>query len=198
MPRASELLNRLMEMPENENFSVGDFVTQLGSRSFVLAILIFALPHSVPLPEPPGLSTITALPVLFMAAQIVIGRQTIWLPKSIARKHISQKSIKGIIRKVLSLIIWLERFMHSRWPFLYGAFGQRTIGFLIFLMALILALPIPGGNFLPGLSISFLALALLEGDGAFTLFSILFSAASFYVMYQLVILAASELIKYLL
>ena len=196
MPRVSELLTQLLETLDRDKISVGDFVAQMGPSSFVLIILILVLPHTIPLPEL-GLSTFTALPVLFLSYQIIIGRQTIWLPEKIAKKNFSQKQMKRMLGRFLKIIMWLEHFMHARWPLLYRPMGQRFIGVLIFIMALVLALPIPGGNFLPGVSISFLALALLEGDGAFTVLSVVFSLASFYVMYQVVALAMAEILQFL-
>jgi hypothetical protein len=47
-----------------------------------------------------------------------------------------------------------------------------------FVLALVLILPIPGGNFLPGVTVSVLALALVQRDGLLALFGYALAALS--------------------
>lgn len=184
--KASQLLQNLHELLKEEPISLRDFVTLLGDRSFALAILIFSLPNSLPLPSFPGFSTITGIPILVIALQIAWGKQNIWLPERIARKEISQGIVSTIIGKSIPYVQKLEKLLHPRLSVLYSTGGERLIGLLIALMSLILCLPIVGGNFLPGLSISLLAIALLERDGLFALLSMAFCLTTIALMYSLI------------
>lgn len=187
--RASHLLKQIEAASHGDTISVGEFVSMLGDRSFALAILIFSLPNSLPVPGIPGFSTVTGLPILFIALQLIAGKHTIWLPKRVAEKTFSQAFLKKIVTKAMPVVLWLEKFLHPRLGFVCGPIGERVIGLLIATMAFILVLPIVGGNFLPGASISLLALALLENDGIFASFSMAFCLLSLWLMYSIVVWA---------
>lgn len=184
--RTTHLLQEIADRHDRGTITVGEFVDMLGDRSFALTILIFSLPNSLPIPGIPGFSTITGLPILLIALQIVFGRSSIWLPAKVAKKEFSQAVVTKIVRKALPIISWLERFIRPRLGFMSEALGERFIGLCIATMSLILVLPIVGGNFLPGFSISLMALALLESDGLFAIFSILFCFGSIYLMYEII------------
>jgi len=194
--KASDLLAQIANSAEGETISIGEFVSLLGERSFALAILIFSLPNSLPVPGIPGFSTITGLPILFIALQLVAGKHKIWLPKSVSEKTFSNAFLKKVVTKAMPVVQWLERFLHPRFGFVCGPIGERVIGLLIATMAFILVLPIVGGNFLPGASISLLALALLESDGIFACFSMAFCLLSLWFMYSIVVWALKLLIAW--
>ena len=65
-------------------------------------------------------------------------------------------------------------------------------------LAAILALPMPGGNFLPGTSILLLALALLEKDGKLALAGIAFSVGSVVFMYKVIVFVITSLAGWLI
>jgi hypothetical protein len=126
------------------------------------------------------------VPILLIALQIVCGRHAIWLPHKVANKSFKQSIVVKIVEKALPIIIWLERFVRPRLTFLCDGLAERVIGLLIVAMALILSLPIVGGNFLPGFAISLMALALLENDGIFAVLSAAFTVGSVYLMLEII------------
>lgn len=195
---ASELLKRIYDLPPRETISIGEFITLLGDRSFALVILIFSLPNSLPVPGIPGFSTITGLPILFIAFQMLMGRDSIWLPKKIAAKNFSYNFLRKIIKKALPVIVYIEKFLHPRMLGICNNNGERVIGLFIAMMAFILTLPIVGGNFLPGAAISLMALALLENDGLFACFSIAFCILSLYIMLSILMWVAQLVISWVL
>jgi hypothetical protein len=194
--RSSDLLKKIAANYQQDTISIGEFVMLLGDRSFALAILIFALPNAIPVPGIPGFSTITGLPILIIAVQIAMGRDAIWLPKKIASKRFSHGFLVGIIHKALPLMHGIEKFLKPRWVLLCEGKSERIIGGLIVVLAFILALPIPGGNFLPGLSIALLSLALLENDGLFAIIASLVSVGSILFMYKVITFVISSLISW--
>ena len=56
-----------------------------------------------------------------------------------------------------------------RLVFLFGPVGERLIGLVCLALALVLILPIPGGNILPAMAVSALAFALIQRDGLIAL-----------------------------
>lgn len=185
--RTSAILAGIIARPGDGSISVERFTSMLGERAFALAILIFALPNSLPIPGIPGVSTVTGLPITFFALQMILGRDTIWLPKKIAQKEFSEAGLKKILAKTLPAVRWLEKYLRPRMHWLCGAWAERALGLGFAILSLIIALPIPGGNFLPGLSMSIIALALLERDGLIALGGVVFATCSVFFMYDIIV-----------
>src|SRR5690606_38862765 len=61
----------------------------------------------------------------------------------------------------------MERLLRPRLLLLTGPLGERLLALIALALAIILALPIPFGNWPPALAIVLFALALLERDGLF-------------------------------
>lgn len=196
MKKGSVLLKDVLEKIKTETITVGEFINVLKHRSLALMILIFSLPHAIPIIEPPGLSTITGLPILILSLHLLFGKKTIWIPQKIAKQHLPRKFLTKVIKWSLPIIMWFEKFMYPRLLFMYNKIGEKVVGFFLVILALILMMPIPGGNFLPGISISLIALSMLELDGIFTILSMLFSIGSVYFMSNLIIFAVKGIIKF--
>lgn len=194
--KTSYILKEISEYPTQEGtISIGEFVRMLGDRGFCMAILIFSLPNSLPVPGIPGFSTITGIPIIFIGVQMLCGQKALWLPRRIAEKRFSQQAIGKLLVKALPSVIKIERLLKPRLLFMTSPMGERVLGLFFVVLACVISLPIPGGNFLPGLSMSLLALAMLERDGAFLLFAMSFSAASIFVMYKVILFFFKELAK---
>ncbi len=172
---------------EKDQVSVGEFISALGDRSFCLAILVFSLPNSLPIPGIPGFSTITGLPITFIAMQMVLGRKSLWLPKKIAEKKFSSRALAKMLSKAIPSVERLEKLLKPRWLPLTSPLSERFLGVLMVALSLIIALPIPGGNFLPGLSMSLIALAMLERDGIFLMGAVCFGVSSIVFMYKIIV-----------
>ena len=185
--RTSAILRKVVNNADADgDISIGEFMSILGDRAFCLAILIFSLPNSLPVPGIPGFSTITGIPIVVLALQMMAGKPVIWLPKRVANKTFSRQGLCKLITKTLPSIVFLEKYLRPRILFMSQPLGERLIGFLIFILSFILIMPIPGGNFLPGLSISLLALGLLERDGLFLFLAISFILLSLTFMIKII------------
>jgi hypothetical protein len=69
------------------------------------------------------------------------------------------------MNRLIPSLVWLERWVRPRyWPF-WRRRGDRVTGCVAFLLAIIVTLPIPFGNWLPAFAIALLGLALSERDG---------------------------------
>ncbi len=136
----------------------------LGSAALGLGLLIFALPNIVPFPMP-GVSAITALPMLFFSLQMAAMRRTLWLPNFIAR---TQLGGERFVRMITYIIPWVRRFERLCKPRLHRLASPTSCalsGLIISILALMIALPIPFGNLVPALAVCVLCLAVIEHDG---------------------------------
>jgi hypothetical protein len=79
---------------------------------------------------------------------------------------------------VLPWLRRLEAVSRPRLPVLFGGVGQRVLGLVCTVFAIVLILPIPLGNILPAAAVSVLSLSLVQRDGALALLGYALAAAS--------------------
>jgi hypothetical protein len=173
---------------EDETVTVDEFLGKMGHRAIALAILVFSL-SAVVAGVVPGFSTLMAIPIMFMALQMVLGRNTVALPKNIREKHISPKLIRGALAQSVPTLRWVEKFLRPRLLVLTHPMAERLVALIIFILAGVLSLPIPGGNFLPSIGISILALAMLERDGLLLVLAVALVLLTGGVMIDLIVQA---------
>ncbi len=191
--KTSTLLREIVaSCQQGGTITVGEFLNRLGERSFCLAILVFALLTLVA-GIIPGFSTVAGVPIILMGLQMAVGMEAIWLPKKLADKEIPMAALNLLVSKALPHLIRIEKLLKPRWLWVSSPLGERFIALNIVAAAAVLSMPIPGGNFLPSLSISILALALLERDGVFLLIALMTGVGVVIFMYELIKAAAGEL-----
>jgi hypothetical protein len=163
----SEILSDLCASPDDEHISIGEITDRFGRRSFGALLFIFAIPNVLPLP--PGATAVTGAPLVLLAPQVAIGIRTPWLPARIRRKEIKGHEMDRLFGRVLPRLEWIERMSRARWHFMFGPVGDRIIGVVCTLLAIVIILPIPLGNLAPGVTVAVLALALFNRDGVLAL-----------------------------
>lgn len=160
--RLSQLFTHLAQKAEGR-VTMGSIRDALGDRSFAALLVMFGAFNLIPLP--PGASAILGLPLVVVAAQMMYGSKRAWLPKFIAEKSLTAETFRSVIENLVPKLERIERFIRPRyWPF-WRKRGDRIIGTISLLLAVIVTLPIPLGNWLPAFSITLLGLALTERDG---------------------------------
>lgn len=160
--RLSDVLRDIDE-GEGERVSVGDIIGMLRNRSFAPLMVILAAPNVFLFI--PGSSVFTAVPLIFLAMQLLLGRKNVWLPRFVADRSIERSSFSRIVSVSIRHVERVERLAKPRWwptPYLLA---ERMIGLATLVLAVFLFLPIPFANGLPALSIIMLALGLGERDG---------------------------------
>ena len=96
----------------------------------------------------------------------------LWWPKWVLNKKVQSKNIRKLVKKMTKVAQVLQKVVHPRLlAMTKSPLLHRMNGFLVFLLAFILALPlpIPMSNLLAAFPILFLGLGLLEDDGVFIL-----------------------------
>ncbi|QJQ99651.1 exopolysaccharide biosynthesis protein [Halomonas sp. PGE1] len=144
--------------------TLNDILSALGDRGLGLVLLIFSIPAIIPTPGiPAGMIFGSALALL--GGQMVVGAKRVRLPSFIAQRRIGQEVLRQVFQRATPLIDKLERRLSIRLAGLVSPLAMRVIGGVIVVMALLIALPIPFGNTLPGLAILALSLGLARQDG---------------------------------
>jgi hypothetical protein len=149
------------------HISIGDITEHFGPRAFGTVLFVFGLLNLIP--WPPGGTTITGTPLLLVAAQVAWGAPTLWLPKRITRLGFDRSLFSKGLDRVLPWLERLEKVSRPRLGFMFGPIAERVLGLVCTLLAIIIVLPIPGGNLLPALAVTVLAISLVLLDGVIAL-----------------------------
>ena len=147
-----------------KGYTIGDMTRDVGELAFGLCMLIFALPNIVPFPMP-GVSTITAIPMLYFSVQLMMRRKVVWLPPFIANRELKGERFKRMIEYVIPWVARFEKYSKPRLEMFATRRARAFAGFIITMLALLIALPVPFGNLVPAIAICILCLSIIEHDG---------------------------------
>jgi hypothetical protein len=160
----SKRLEQIIEETGPDRLTFTELAKQLHSRAWGGLLFIFAAINCLPLP--PGTSTFFALPILIVAAQMVLGRESPWFPRKLDRRGVTKQELERLISKIGWLEARVERIFKPRIPGLSGPTAARVIGLVCFLLALVAAIPVPLFHVARAVAIALFGLALIYRDGA--------------------------------
>lgn len=178
----SDILSGIAEQPQ-PYISVGELMERFGGRAFGALLFVFGL--ACALPWPPGGTTIFGLPLVVLAPQLVMGAAAPWLPRAVRERTLAVADLRRGLPRVIPLLKRAEAVSKPRLTAVFGGaggLGERLIGLVCLALGLILILPIPGGNMVPGLAVATLSFALVQRDGLFALAGYALVAASVAVL----------------
>lgn len=162
----SAILTEITEHPETR-ISVAELTRMFGGRAIGALLFIFGLICMLPLP--PGSTTIVGLPLLLLAPQLIVGASAPWLPERVKRRTFAVADLRLALPRLIPGLRRIEAVSRPRLPFLFGPFGERLIGVVCTILAVVLILPIPLGNILPAMAVSVLSFSLIQRDGLIAL-----------------------------
>ncbi len=174
-PALSEVLQQLADDGGRERISVGDLLTALADRALGALLFVFAFPNA--LPALPGTSMILGAPLVLLAAQLAFKQQP-WLPGFISKRSMPRAEFQSMIGRIRPWLERAERMLRPRAGALALPPMEYLVGLICLLLAIVVMLPIPLGNMLPALSISILALGILERDGYWIIAGLVTAVAS--------------------
>ncbi len=146
--------------------TLGSLVELFGPKSFaILFVLLLGVP-ALPLPTG-GATHVFEIIAMLLALQLIVGRETIWLPQRWCDLELAGAAQQRFIAGLMRMIRRLERFSQPRLRFLFGhrvsnvAFGLLVIGGSL---GAFLAPPFTGLDTLPALGVVLLSLGVLLED----------------------------------
>lgn len=143
---------------------LGELINAFGERGFGALMLFFGL-LSVAIGIIPGTTTILGLPLLLMGVQLTIRQDQLWLPRWALRRSIERQTYRQGVAKVLPRLRKMERLSRPRLSVMTSELSEVLIGIATVLLAIILMLPLWGGNLVPALIISTFGFGLMQRDG---------------------------------
>ena len=170
----SDVLQDVTRNSTDDYMTLFDVKTALHERGFAILMLLFALPLSIPLPVPPGYTTILSTPLLIFSIQLIFGMNSPWLPKWIGVKSIKRKTLATVIENTAPILKKIERLTKRRFPIFNNIVGEKCFSIISFACALSIAIPLPLTNFIPAQGIALMSLSILNQDGLIGILGIIF------------------------
>lgn len=193
-PTFSEVLTRLASDWDQPRISVAELISALGDRGLVGLLLILALGNVIP--NPPGTSAVLGLPMLYLSWQMMRGAMP-WLPQFLAARSFDIEHFRAIVSRAMPYLNRVERLLRPRLPAFSRPPAMRILESVCLLLSVVLVLPIPLGNLLPGLAVAIITLGALERDGLWIAGGVIFGIAATVFLASAVIVMAQALLNLL-
>ncbi len=183
----SEVLDRLEEAVRDKETRIADIIEGLGRRSFPAIMLIPALLAVSPLSGIPGVTVTVGLIVATTAAQMLWGRDSLWLPEKLTRRAIPTDRLCKAIGWLRPPLKFIERFLRPRLTFLF----RRPFRWITLTLVFLIGISMPALEFIPtsgsiaAAVISIFSIGLLTRDGALVILGYALTIGAPFLVWQL-------------
>ncbi len=171
-----QLLASFSRIFGDETVTLRQVLNVLGDKGLASALLVVTVPQFIPMPL--GLSNLMAIPIALVAAQMALGRHTLWLPRALMERPIRRGRMVLAMEYLVPWLLWIEKLIRPRFPGIWSPIGMRIVGLSCFGIALISLTPLPLTGWLPALALTVVALGLLERDGLVVLLGLFLGLAA--------------------
>lgn len=187
-PRPLSKVLRDLAAEERGVVTVRRMRNALADRSFA-TFLVFTAGINL-LPFPPGSTLILGVPIVLVAFQMVMGYQTVWLPRFFLRRSLSQKAFHKMTTWLIPFLERMENWVRPRyWPFPNAKSAEKIVGLIALVFGTAVVIPIPFGNWLPALAAFICGVALSERDGFWLTVGIVTGIIAICIMVGVVLVA---------
>jgi hypothetical protein len=159
--------------------TLGDLLDVFDEKSFAIALLVLMITPALPLPTG-GITHVFELIAALLALQMIVGRERVWLPQKLLRRHLGPATTGKAIPFIARRVRWFERFAHGRGArLLQTRVATSVLGLvmLLFIVAAFVAPPFTGLDTLTAAGVVAIALSLILEDALVTIIGIALGAA---------------------
>jgi hypothetical protein len=167
--------------------TLGGLADLFEEKSFAIIFIVLMAVPALPLPTG-GVTHVLELVTMLLALELIVGRQTVWLPERWKRLQLGDRSSGRFATTLLRYIRWAERFSRPRLRLLFGhRLSAVAFGALVFALSLtaFLAPPFSGLDTLPALGVVVLALGILFEDFVLALLGLVIGAVGVVLVFVL-------------
>jgi len=188
-PREVDSITGMLERIEQacadrERIKVGDLRDAIGVRSFGPLLLLLGIILISPLAGTPGVPTAFAVLIILIVGQLLIGRETFWLPNFVLQRQMRCMHVIRALGFLKKPSHFVDRFVGRR----LSALTRRPFTYLIAMACVGLAILMPPLEFIPFANVSTAAgiaafgLALIARDGVLALIAFALTAVSLFLV----------------
>lgn len=173
------LLDAAGSASDDRKTSVGQIVKALGENSLTPNLIFVALAVVSPLSGVPLFSSICGITIALISAQMLVGRDHIWLPGFVMSRQIDSDKLDRALKALRRPAGWLDRITRPRLRFLVRGPARKLTQALCMICGLAMPLLeiVPFTSSILGTVVSLLAFGMLARDGLFTLLGLAFLLA---------------------
>lgn len=186
-PRLAQRLSAVLHEVPPDGIPAQRLAARLGADAVWLALLLLGAAALVPSPGVP-LGVLSGGAIAVVAARLLFGATE--LPGAIGRRRVPHRPLAGLIAWLVPWIERVESWLRPRLRALSSPGAVRLWALAILVQGILIALPIPLGNPLPGIAVGVLALGLMRRDGVALLAGLAFCAAAAAWAVAIVVLGA--------
>lgn len=174
-PPTSQRLTQLAVDAQGGAVTLDWIMAQLHERAFGFFLLVLALPCCIPFLY--GVPQIVSLPLMFVSAQIVVGRKAPWLPPKLGARTVSSESLHGLAERAGPWLRRIEAVSRPRLSVLTRPPLDRIMGLALVLFSASILVPLPLTNTVPGIAVVIAAMGLIQRDGILVIGGVLIGTA---------------------
>ena len=185
----TDVVESVEELGENnDEVCLGDALDEFGRRSFAPLLVVLPLVELSPVGGIPGLPTVLAVIVALVAAQLMFGRDHVWLPGFIEKRAIDGDKLAKATHKLDGVAETVDKHLGDRLDWMVEGIWPRIAAALV--IVLCASVPplevIPFASSVPMLAVAAIGLSLLVRDGLLMLFAFLAGGGSIaFALYNL-------------
>lgn len=161
----SDLLERVVRLHTDDTISIRNLKDSLHERGFGILMAIASLPLCIPVPVPPGYTTLFAIPLFILSVQMIWGMDSPWIPYWLGKHRIKRSTLANIVEKSTPILRKIERLLKPRITYITLEAWEKLVGLFAFVFTISIAIPLPLTNLPPGYGILIMSLGLLSKDG---------------------------------
>jgi hypothetical protein len=170
----------------DERVSMRDMAHAHGPDAHGTLILLLAMPCLLPVP---GVGTVLGLGGAALAVAMWRGHGTPRLPQRVAELELPRHWAHRVLMGLASAYAFAGRHAKARWNPLATPGQRSVVAAVVGVMAFIIVMPIPFGNVLPAVALSFIGLGLVFRDGVAVLLGLLIAGLAIVATVGLFLLA---------
>lgn len=178
-----DVLDRLKALGEkagDDPAPIGDVVDAMGHRAYGPFFILLPVVEMSPVGGIPGLPTAMAAMMVLLAAQLLFGREKMWLPGFVRRRGLKGSHLVTAADKTRPIANRMDKWFHGRLPSM--ARGPMIKVAAVAVILLCLTVPplelLPFASTAPMLAIMAFGVALLVRDGALMLVACVLALAA--------------------
>ncbi len=152
-------------LSSDEPKTLGSLGEVFAEKSFATTVLFLMLLPAIPLPTG-GITHVFEAITVVVAAQMVLGQRTLWLPDRWKNRPLGEVTTQKAIPLMVRSVRRFERFSRPRGQWVFEGWSLRLIGLLLmgFAIGAALAPPFSGLDTLPALGAVAVALSIILED----------------------------------
>jgi hypothetical protein len=163
-PQAASEIVAAIEQSLPPDPRLGDLVDLLGEQAGGILLVAIAIPAIIPAPGIP-LGAVFGTVLVIIACRMAASGARLKLPRWLAQVRLRAPLITLLSRRGPALLRRIEHRLRPRAGLLVTGRSKPPLALVMALMGVLIVLPIPFGNTLPGLSVILMGLGLAMGDG---------------------------------